>query len=421
MGFSSIPLPRVVSDVGPGGALTTDQNAILQNRILGAQAQYAPQQAQANAFLTAQQAKFLPYQQMMSILSNPMAWMAAKDNPAMLQQMTTMMSNLPNMSSNMNQWPLPQPQSNGLLPQLKNSLMNALGMGGDQQNPMQSSPMPSQQAGNALNQAPSVLSTSQVDGSNFVPGQRNVSGSPLVPATQGTMSGMMGSMTAPYTQTPYKPGSAIPDPNNPGHVIYTPTQPTSTAIQTQLLGQERVAPQIERLATIWGPFMDVHGMSELTKGRIGEAFGRTVSPDTLKSFGLEANPDLASQYAEAEATVKTAPEALVKAYGLRPTNETLSRLEKAVVPIWGESADTYKDRMFRTLEQLRTEQGAPSKEALQSGFSSAPISPISQPQSAQNEGLQEVNLGNTGQAMVQATKVLNGRNYAKINGKWYQQ
>lgn len=38
----ALPLPRVVSDVGPGGPLVTAQNALYQNAIARAQAQYAP-------------------------------------------------------------------------------------------------------------------------------------------------------------------------------------------------------------------------------------------------------------------------------------------------------------------------------------------------------------------------------------------
>lgn len=106
MGFSTIPLPKVVSDVGPGGPLVTSENALLQNRILGAQAQYAPQQAQANAYLTAQQGVWKPFE----TLNNPYLLQAAQGNQLLQQQIKTAFNNLPLPSMANGGWPLPQPQ-----------------------------------------------------------------------------------------------------------------------------------------------------------------------------------------------------------------------------------------------------------------------------------------------------------------------
>lgn len=96
----NIPLPKVVYDVEPGGGIVTGMkgaNALtqsaLQNEISRAQAKYAPYQAYGNAFLTNQQAQWLPYQYQMQAMSNPLLWMAAQNNPALMNQLKTMMTN----------------------------------------------------------------------------------------------------------------------------------------------------------------------------------------------------------------------------------------------------------------------------------------------------------------------------------------
>jgi len=91
--FSGIPLPKVIADTGPGGNVLTGMQGANQQAISRAQAQYAPQQAYANALLTTQQAQWLPYQYKMQALSNPLLWAAAAQNPALQQQLTTMLSN----------------------------------------------------------------------------------------------------------------------------------------------------------------------------------------------------------------------------------------------------------------------------------------------------------------------------------------
>lgn len=456
MGFSSIPLPKPVYDVGPGGGIVTGMQGVnaltqgnLQNQILKSQAQYAPYQNYANALLTTQQAQWLPYQYRMNAL--PMMLMSASGNPAMQQQIINSMAGaIPgagNMPINMN-IPAPNAQNNnilgnGILGTVMNPLIKKL-VGAISGNPQQSADI--NQGNTLVNPSGNINPIGNVN--NIAGSTNNIlsspasstntgGASPIVPATGGGAAGITGALTSGYLKSPYGV-DAIPDPNNPGKVIYVPTTKTQTGIETQLLGQSRVEPQLQRLADEWAPFMDVKGMSDLTAGRIGQAFGRTISPDTLNEYGLSANPQLASQYAKAKATMKTAPEALVKAYGLNPTNETLDRLESAVEPMWGESPETYKQRILQTIYELKTEQEAPSKEALQQGFSSAPSNATSPQQTSQQGTVppanpyispQEaktipstgapVNKNKNGTSVVQATKVLDGVPYAKINGRWH--
>lgn len=113
-------LPMQVSPVG--NALSS----LYDNQIKAAQAQYAPAQNQANAFLTQQQATWLPYQYKMQALTNPTLWaMAAADKTGGMQnQLMSLMSNP--MSTGGAQAPRPAGIS------LLGTLMNKIGAGSSQ-------------------------------------------------------------------------------------------------------------------------------------------------------------------------------------------------------------------------------------------------------------------------------------------------
>ena len=77
---------------------------------------------------------------------------------------------------------------------------------------------------------------------------------------------------------------------------------------------------------------------------------------------------LPTQYAEYKSLIQSAPEALVKSYGLRPTNETIDRMQKVIEPIFGETKEQYKDRIIKQLESIKNEQIAISSKQLSHGF-----------------------------------------------------
>ena len=115
-----MPLPNFLPQLQEGGQLVSalqGQNALtktsLENQIAGAQAKYAPYQAYGNAYLTNQQAQWLPYQYQMQAMSNPLLWMAAQNNPTLMNQLKQMIGNpsLPNGQGGIN-IPLPNQQGN---------------------------------------------------------------------------------------------------------------------------------------------------------------------------------------------------------------------------------------------------------------------------------------------------------------------
>src|SRR5258708_7544871 len=120
MAFSNAVMPALNAVEIPGGGALAAMNAINQNRIGNAQAQYSPYQNYANALLTGTQAKYLPYQYMMQNM--PMMMMASQNNPAMQERLANMMSQMPTSGPGMN---IPQPGSgNSLFGMLVNPLLN---------------------------------------------------------------------------------------------------------------------------------------------------------------------------------------------------------------------------------------------------------------------------------------------------------
>jgi len=82
----------------------------------------------------------------------------------------------------------------------------------------------------------------------------------------------------------------------------------------------------------------------------------------------ETPGELPTQYARARALIASAPEALVKAYGLRPTNETIERMQNVIEPSYGETGEQYSERIKNTLNKLYSEQIGISENQLASGF-----------------------------------------------------
>lgn len=357
--FSSV-LPKVVPDTQPGGGLVTalsglnnlNQN-ISENAIKQAQAQYAPYTTYADAASKLAYANMLPYQVRATVMSNPMLWMALKDNPnAINAMMNSFMQSVPkgnNVFGNIN---LPSPGSmggmgvagNGLLGLILNKIGSVL-----PQNAINNEPV-SNATNNAMNQSPI---------------QNNQQTSPLVPSASGGMAGVVGKNIAPYIQSPYGEGKAIPDPNNPGQVIYTPTGTTITEDQRAINAAQRVEPQLRELADAAKPFMTASGLG-------------SMGMQSLENFFAGGKGEKPSQYANYKSIVAAAPEALVKAYGLRPTNETINRMQRVIEPHLGENPDSYHDRVLNELQKIQNEQIGISKQNLYSGFSTAPQKSVSE-------------------------------------------
>ena len=137
MAVGDIPLPSAppgsfMQGASAGNALIND---MIKNRIGNVQAQYAPYTAYADAASKIAYANMLPYQIQATIMSNPMLWMALKDNPQAMQSMMSNFANsIPKGNNIFGGVNLPNPQQttgNSLLGMLVNRIS------GNSQNPMQ--------------------------------------------------------------------------------------------------------------------------------------------------------------------------------------------------------------------------------------------------------------------------------------------
>jgi len=354
------PMPNVVPDATPGGPVVASMNALqdLQQNKYGtdikkAEAQYAPYTEYANALSKIAYANMLPYQTQATVMSNPMTWMALKDNPDAIKAMMENFSNsIPRGNQLTNGMTIPFPNQNKGNENVFSSLINKL-MGNDQSQSQMQQNMPSAQSNNDQQNNP--FQASQIPSS-----QGNVaqpSYSPLVPATNSGMAGVIGKQTAPYVEQVHKPGTLFLD-SNTGDLVSTPTETTVTAAQNSINAAKRVIPQLKRISELAAPFMSAEGKVQNQYERMKNLF-----------FPDSKNPGkLPTQYAKLQSTLQSAPEALVKAYGLRPTNETIERMQKVIEPYPGETGTQYQQRILDELQSIYNEQISVSQNQIAQGF-----------------------------------------------------
>ncbi len=341
----ALPLPRVVPDVGPGGRvwdvfknLTSGANELAAGQSA---AQYAPYTNYANALSKIAYANLLPYQIQSTIMSNPLIWQAFKDKPEALNAMlSNFMNTIPQATQGASSIGMPKPDQMG-----GGLLANIFGR--DKQQEFQ----PKMIGG--LDNSESVNPELQQPANPFGI-QRE--GSPLLPSTEGGIAGISGRMTAPNITSPFKGGSLIENPQRPGEAISIPTESTKTAFQSSINAAERVAPQLERIADLAGPFLSLKGMADNQVDRV------------LNLVDPAGQRKLPAQYAKYQSILKAAPEALVKSYGLRPTNETIHRMQQIIEPYTGETKEQYKERILDQLKAIQEEQVAIPSRQLERGF-----------------------------------------------------
>lgn len=409
----ALPLPNVVANVGSGGQIVDSlqgisslKNSLLKNKVMKAEADYAPYRQYSDAMSKLAYANYLPFQLQAQALSNPMLWMSMQNNPQAAQEMINSFSkSIPQAGTGFGMGSLPVPghqseQNNSLLSMLMNRIS---GVGQDQAGQAGQTLQNTQQPMNPLtrntmqpqqNMMSSNLSSTNGNGiiNPLAKGY-----SPLVPATGGSMNAMMGKMTAPYNEQPYKPGSSFNDPMT-GSVISAPGKSLTDSLQTSINSIQRVTPILKRLSTEGKDFFTAKGMSK-------------KYIESLGNFAFGQNNDLPSKYATFQADLKKAPEALIKDYGLRATNHALELMADTVKPVFGESAKTYEDRILSTLEEIRKEQGKLAIKQLKGGMNLDEIDKEFNGDDINNS--QEIKIDNI------AKSAKDGKTYHKINGKWY--
>jgi hypothetical protein len=159
-------------------------------------------------------------------------------------------------------------------------------------------------------------------------------------------------------------GGTYTDPQT-GQIISTPTNANTTQNQRTIMAVERVTPLIKEIAKKLGKFQTIHGKGKLGIQMLGNLFG--------------GNNPLPNEYAEGQEALKLAPESLLKAYGLNPTNESLARMEDALKPRFGESDPGVENRLLKTLKEI-AKNSAQAQQAQASGYNVTPGQPQQQSQ-----------------------------------------
>lgn len=385
----ALPLPKVVADTVAGGPLVTamrGQNALTQDmydsQVKQAQAKYAPWTTYADAASKIAYANMIPYQVQATMMSNPMLWMALKDNP---QAMNALVNNwkqsIPSpeqLRTGANMPPLPNsnsPRSDGLLSMAVNSLKSLFGGGqqpqmqgqGQPQMPQGMGGMPQPQGADSgysynpdgTNVVASPQEIAQAAGGNSLQAPPAPSGAPsnnaLVPAAQGGMAGAAGKMTAPYMESPYTGGKTFVD--DKGNVISAPDAANVQAAQTAIQGIKNLKPVLEDISAGAAKYL-----APGEKGKVGvgqwmnwakQNFGSLAGiPDwVMKQAGITSK-DITG-YSEWEAQQQKAVETYMKARQWPMDAVALQKISKIIEPKFGEGPE-YGDRVTRELAQLET-------------------------------------------------------------------
>lgn len=361
----SLPLPRVVADVGPGGGLVTalrGMNALAndyyQNEIAQSQAQYSPYTNYANALSKIAYAASMPAQIAGAPLQQPLYLALMKDNP---QLMNATVGNyqkaVGNMQNMLNGMSIPAPNQ---MSQGKGGILNALQNWwyGENQNQPAQQPAPQMIPPGAQVQN-DVMDTSGNPNTQIPIGRQQTQNTgdynSLIPGTQGTIQGYVGQKTAPFVEQVHKPGTTYYDPET-GSINSTPTGDTVSNVQQSMNATARTLPMIKRLAEQAGPFLSAAGQGKLAWEQVANFFNPNYKGK------------LPTQYAEFQASLAKIPESLLKAYGLRATDHTINEMKKIIQPVRGETENDYYNRMVRQMDELRNEQIKIPAQNLARGF-----------------------------------------------------
>lgn len=148
-------------------------------------------------------------------------------------------------------------------------------------------------------------------------------------------------------------GGTYTDPNT-GQMVSTDTTASTTQDQATTGAVQRVAPLIEDIRQKQSKFLTLGGQSALYKARLG-------------NFAFGGESPLPTEYATAQADTELAAEGLIKAYGLKVTDQSLNMVKSAIKPLMGENPGFYNARMLNTLNAIKKNQGE-AEQRLNSGI-----------------------------------------------------
>lgn len=364
----NIPLPRVVADVEAGGPFVTaakGMNALkrqqLDNQIARAQADYAPFTTYADAASKLAYANMLPYQIQAQTMSNPMMWMALKDDPKALEAvMSNFKNSIPtgqNIFGNVN-LPAPMTRQNPTN-SIFGALMNKLMGGSNQQNTNPLAQMLGAQGSNALgnsfgavNQATPAEVNNIANNGNGAPPLSNAKGFQVAPTG---MDAIVSKAIKPYTQQIYDPAKTV---TTDAGSFSIPSESQVSASQQAILGIKNLKPILEDISKGAEKWLSSGKKGQVKLGQVAslaeQYFGDLagIPAGIMKAAGV-TKKDI-SDYAEWQTQQKKAVETYMKARGWPQDELAIKKVSEIFEPVYGEGKE-YGDRVARELAQLESQ------------------------------------------------------------------
>lgn len=170
-------------------------------------------------------------------------------------------------------------------------------------------------------------------------------------------------------QATARPGSTQIDPYT-GEAISVGTTPMVTSDQSAIAALQRVRPQLTDVLQQLPAFQS--GWKNTMTNLQG-----------LSNRWLGSHFSAPSERAQGQASLESAPESLLKAYGLRPSEYALAVMKKTIAPHSGESSQGYRQRVVNKLKEL-SEYEQQSAQRLQAGIDLSALTrtPVNTPSDA---------------------------------------
>lgn len=384
----------------PGGGLNESYNQVaqdaLQRKLLEAETKSKSAYAQ-----------YLPYQLQAQALSNPLLWMALKDNPEAAKGLL-----------NTFQQSIPKPnydnQNNDPFLNIIGWGLHKLGIGGKNTQPQ----VPVNQNTSTNGEGGSYGGTASpndqqikfneaalktggdaegVPGATIPPYRANDKNNP--PKTSGRLvakpgaEGVVTKMTAPYTESPYKGNAIVSTPQGavttPGAGLIESSQNLDIALKniTPLLNDIANGAEKWSLPGMQGKLKAAHAINLIRKN-VGDIGG--LLPKLLKQTGL--NTKDITDYADYEANQEKVVDTLMSLYNLPKNELSLQTVKKIVHPLPGEGKE-YKDRIQKELKQLQR-RAKVTREAVSEGSDLFPSPNKSSPNISKSD-INEENIRHT--------------------------
>jgi hypothetical protein len=199
----------------------------------------------------------------------------------------------------------------------------------------------------------------------------------LVPAVNGPGAGVSGKMTAPYIESPFKPGIPFLTKNNKVHVPLTPQQADTS--ENELMTIKQMKPYMQQIAKMAPHFLSggensnvrLENVLGFLHKNLPNVFGDTNLSGEIEN-ALHLNPNDLSNYKLYRADLNVLAQQYMKAHGI-PTTEVPSAAALASVSPGAGEGPSYVNRLSSMFNNMNKGIGNVNRQALRSAVPTAPV------------------------------------------------